>query len=376
MIDAERMTNSPRILLMSHELDEAAIRSSYLTKAGWQVIQVSEPVEALAVVRSRDIDVVLLHLPVDDMVSMDFPNVLREIAPSAYLPVMILAGNPADQQRCLFLDSGADDVICVSTSASEMMARLRALLRTKELQDQLAASRSALQEALKRERELMVRLRKDNAYLKVLATTDPLTHVQNVRSFHDILHHEFRIAKRYTQPISLLTMDVDHFKLVNDSYGHPSGDYVLKELAVILTQSVRESDVVARTGGEEFSIVLPKADRSSAMQFAERIRKEVASRHFNCYGQDINVTISVGSATFPSTTEDIDYPEMLIYFSDQALLVAKESGRDRVVDFHNLAPSVRERLGRQYLTTTLEKVAVDVAGDADGVSRKIPIETE
>ncbi len=376
MIDADNITNSPRVLLMSHELDEAAIRSSYLTKAGWQVIHVSEPVEALAMVRSRDIDVVLLHLPLDDMVSMDLPNVLREIAPSPYLPVMILADNPADQQRCLFLDSGADDVICVRTSASEMMARLRALLRTKELQDELAASRSALQEALKRERELMVRLRKDNAYLKVLATTDPLTHVQNVRSFHDILHHEFRIARRYTQPISLLTMDVDHFKLVNDSHGHPSGDYILKELAVILTQSVRESDVVARTGGEEFSIILPRADRSSSLQFAERIRKEVASRHFNCYGCDINVTISIGSATFPSTAEDIECPEMLVYFSDQALLVAKESGRDRVVDFHNLAPSVRERLGRQYLTSTLEKIAEKDAAPADGVSRKIPIETE
>lgn len=375
MIDAYKIANSPRILLMSRELDEVALRSSHLTKAGWQVIQVGEPVDALSAARSKDIDLALLHLPVDDMVSMDLPNVIREVSPSPYLPVMILAENPAAQQRCLFLNSGADDVICVSTSAAEMVARLGALLRTKELQDQLAASRSALQEALKRERELMTRLRKDNAYLKVLATTDPLTHVQNVRSFHDILEHEFKIARRYTQPLSLLTMDVDHFKLVNDSHGHPSGDYILKELAVILTQSVRESDVVARTGGEEFSIILPRADRADAIQFAERIRKEVASRHFNCYGRDINVTISIGVATFPSPAEDIGDPEMLIYFSDQALLVAKESGRDRVVDFHELAASVRERLGRQYLASSLEEVA-GVAGCEDGESRKIPIEME
>jgi two-component system cell cycle response regulator len=129
----------------------------------------------------------------------------------------------------------------------------------KDLHDKLAASRLALQEALRRERKLLAKLRRDNAHLQALVTTDPLTHVQNRRSFRDILDHEFKMARRYNQPLGLLALDVDHFKVVNDSHGHPSGDYVLKELAVILTRSVRESDVVARTGGEEFCVLLPKA---------------------------------------------------------------------------------------------------------------------
>jgi diguanylate cyclase len=143
-------------------------------------------------------------------------------------------------------------------------------------------------------------------------------------------------------------LDVDHFKIVNDTHGHPSGDYVLKELAVILKNSVRDSDVVARTGGEEFSVILPKADREQAAQFAERIRCETSQREFDVYGKKIHVTISIGFATYPLDAEITD-AEMLVYFADQALLHAKESGRDRVVPFGELDLVVRRRLRRQHL---------------------------
>jgi diguanylate cyclase (GGDEF)-like protein len=318
-----------------------------LAQAGWDAIPASEWIGALAAVRSQHVDLALLHLPPDDMVAMDFPNVLRRVSSAAYLPVIILAESPAEQARCRFLDSGADDVICTSTSADETLARIRAMLRIKELHDRLAASRSALEEALKRERKLLAKLRRDNAHLQALVTTDWLTHVQNRRSFRDLLDHEFKIARRYNQPLSLLALDVDHFKVVNDAHGHPSGDYVLKELAVILTRSVRESDVVARTGGEEFCVLLPRADRRQAARFAERIREEVYRRKFIVFGQTIHVTVSIGSATYPTDAE-ITEPDMLVYFADQALLTAKETGRDRVVAVQDLGPAVRSRLRRQY----------------------------
>jgi two-component system, cell cycle response regulator len=289
----------------------------------------------------------MLHLPVDDMLAMDLPCILRSITTATYLPVIILADSPAERDRCRFLDSGADDVICQSTSPAETVARVRAMLRVKDLHDRLAASRLALQEALRRERKLLTKLRKDNAHLQALVTTDPLTHVQNRRSFRDILDHEFKMARRYVQPLSLLALDVDHFKIVNDSHGHPSGDYVLKELAVIITRSVRESDVVARTGGEEFCVLLPKANAVQAAQFAERIRQEVSARVFTVYGQSIHVTISIGLASWPADAEIVE-PDMLVYFADQALLTAKETGRDRVVAMRDLDPAVRGRLRRQY----------------------------
>ncbi len=346
----EDQHNNSRILLMSEDLAESKRLCAHLTLAGWHVIQALEQIEALSAVRNHNIDVALLHMPIDEMVDTDLPSVLRSVASSEYLPVMILTGSDKEQQRCRLLDSGADDVISTVTSRSEIVARIRSLLRVKILNDQLAASKSALDQSLQRERKLLAKLRRDNAHLQVMCTTDPLTHIQNVRSFKEMLQHEFRIAKRYNQHLSLLVLDVDHFKVVNDTYGHPSGDYVLKELAVILKQSVRESDVVARTGGEEFNVLLPKATRRKAASLAERIRKHVYGRKFTVHGQDIHITVSVGSATYPSDAE-ITEPEMLTYFADQALLEAKETGRDRVVEFRRLSDRLRRRLRRQYMQT-------------------------
>jgi len=112
---------------------------------------------------------------------------------------------------------------------------------------------------------------------------------------------------------------------------------------------VRESDLVARTGGEEFCILLPKADQAQAAMFAERIRKEVSDRKFTVFGSDIHVTVSIGQATFPDNAEIIT-PSMLAYFSDQALLLAKDTGRDRVVKFSEMPRETRLRMRKQQLT--------------------------
>ncbi|HHH75570.1 MAG TPA: GGDEF domain-containing protein, partial [Phycisphaerae bacterium] len=137
----------------------------------------------------------------------------------------------------------------------------------------------------------------------------------------------------------------------------PSGDYVLKELAVILNQNVRESDVVARTGGEEFSVILPRASRQEAEIFAQRIRLQVSKRQFIVYGDRIHITISIGSATFPEDAEITD-PGILEYLADQALLTAKESGRDRVVAVNSLGMAVRSRLRRQYFAMNNEQLTM------------------
>ena len=347
MLTKEANSFQKSILFVAGQSSQAACRRLELQRAGWAVTQVVEFIEALSVVRNQRVDLALLNLPTDDAVATDFPNVLRGVAPAAYLPVIIVADTAAEQQRCRFLDAGADDVVCLATSGGELVARVGAMLRIKDLHDQLAVSRVALQEALRRERKLLAKLRRDNANLQTLATTDPLTHVENRRSFQDVLEHEFKIARRYNQPLSLLGLDVDHFKMVNDCHGHPSGDYVLKELAVILKQSVRESDVVARTGGEEFCVLLPKAGPEQAARFAERIREEVAKRKFIAYGQTIHVTTSVGLATYPNDAE-ITAPDMLVYLADQALLLAKETGRDRVTCLCDVPMVVRSRWRLRY----------------------------
>ena len=261
--------------------------------------------------------------------------------------MVILAPEPPEATRCQFLDSGADEIVSDSISQVELAARLRALMRVKVLQDELAASREALAASLKRERALLARLRRDNAHLLTLCSTDPLTHLQNVRHFDSFLESQFRIARRYDRRLSVLLFDLDHFKVVNDTHGHPSGDYLLKEVAVILKTCVRDSDVVARTGGEEFSIILPNAGRTQAGRFAQRIRKQVAARKFNVYGHDIHVTTSIGAACYPEDAE-ITAPSMLVYCADQALLHAKQTGRDRLVCFHEIDLDARREIVGEY----------------------------
>ena len=336
-----------RILLLDGDAPAAARRGEQLEQAGLRVERAADEIGALAAVRTDGIDLVLLHLSVADSAAMDFPNVLRRVSAAPYLPVIILSDTPTGDHSCALLDSGADDVIGPATSPTETLSRIRAMLRVKGLQDQLGTSRAALAAALRRERKLLAKLRRDNTLLHTLATTDPLTQVHNVRSFQSILEHEFQIARRYNQPLSLLMIDVDHFKAVNDTFGHVLGDYVLRELAVILRLSTRESDVVARTGGEEFSAILPRTTRAQAARFAERIRSQVQQRDFVISDRIIRITVSVGCATYPADAE-ITSADMHVYYADQALLQAKDLGRNRVVAVSELSPAERRRVRRQY----------------------------
>jgi diguanylate cyclase (GGDEF)-like protein len=347
MTRKDRIDDS-RILLFSMGVLQTGASCPDLHCDEWKITATEDEIDAFASVRGKGVDLVILHMPLDDSIDADLPNVLRRISPMPYLPVMIMSADSAEAQRCRFLNSGADDVIHEQTSAVEVRARVRAMLRIKDLYAQLDSSRKALELVLDREQKLLIRLRKDNKALEAKCTTDPLTHVRNVRSFGNILEHEFKSAKRYNTSLSILALDIDHFKVVNDTHGHHSGDYVLKELAVILTRSVRESDVVARTGGEEFCILLPKADQEQAVIFAERIRQEVSARKFTVFGEDIHVTVSIGQATFPDNAE-ITAPTMLTYFADQALLLAKDTGRDRVVKFSDMPREKRLRMRQQQL---------------------------
>jgi len=340
-------------MVMDEDRASVSRRSGQLTAAGWEIVQAADTIEALATVRSQDVDVALLRVDAEEAEAMDLPNVLRLTADTPHLPVIVLAPRANVRDRCNFLDGGADEVVADDICADELAARMRALVRMKILQDQLASSRQALAASLARERALLVQLRRDNAHLLTLCSTDPLTRLYNVRHFDSILESEFKIARRYRRVLSVLTFDLDHFKVVNDSYGHPSGDYVLKEFAVILKRTVRDSDVVARTGGEEFSIILPSANRSQAERFAQRIRQAVADRQFVVFGQEIHVTTSIGLSSYPEDVE-ITEPHMLTYFADQALLRAKQTGRDRVVPFSEFDPATRRRLRKAFLAAAPE----------------------
>lgn len=173
--------------------------------------------------------------------------------------------------------------------------------------------------------------------LQELATTDGLTGLLNHRRFQerldDSLRRSDRAARGTTRPVALIICDIDHFKSVNDTYGHPVGDTVLKGVARILAASARKIDVVARYGGEEFAIVLEETSTAGALQVAERIRTDVARELFRSDIGTLSVTISLGIATYPNDARD---REMLIERADQALYQAKRRGRDQALAYGNL----------------------------------------
>jgi len=194
---------------------------------------------------------------------------------------------------------------------------------TRELEEQVAARTRELAEANRQ-------LSAANELLQSQAVSDGLTGLFNYRYFSATLEAELQRSRRTHQPVSLLMIDVDHFKVFNDTYGHPAGDKVLQDIADRLRARVRSTDVPCRYGGEEFAVILVATSRADAVLVAEDIRKKIeASRFADSNGQRVvPVTISVGVATFPG---DADTPEGLVKAADLALYAAKQSGRNKVV---------------------------------------------
>lgn len=160
------------------------------------------------------------------------------------------------------------------------------------------------------------------------STKDFLTGLSNLRQFNAIYSHAIQTAIEQEESLSLLAIDIDFFKKVNDTYGHPEGDIVLKELAEILSHNCRRFDEVSRNGGEEFSVLLPDCSSQRAFQIAERIRTAVENHSFTLStGKIINITVSIGVASYPDTLDDI---EKLVEKADEALYKAKRSGRNMV----------------------------------------------
>jgi diguanylate cyclase (GGDEF)-like protein len=161
-----------------------------------------------------------------------------------------------------------------------------------------------------------------------LSTVDGLTQIFNKRYFAETLERELSRARRYDRPLALLMFDLDHFKKCNDTYGHRTGDYVLREIADLVRTRARKVDIVARYGGEEFAVILPEIALEGAAQFGEKIRAMIEEQLFSFEGSDIRITISIGVAELDSSIANSDD---LISKADERLYRAKEAGRNKVV---------------------------------------------
>ncbi len=301
-----------KILLVEDDKVQGKVSKDYLEDSGYVVIWVEDGKSAIKAAKTQNVDIILLDLVLPDMSGNEVCRWLKLNQDTRGIPIIMLTVKSSTMEKVEGLKAGADDYLPKPYNKIELNARIYASLRTKALQDELQKKNHELEEVL--------------AKVETLAITDPLTNLYNRRYFETIIEKEFNSSVRYKSPISCLMIDVDHFKDVNDGYGHRTGDSVLKELATILKNCLRKIDTVARWGGEEFVVLLSRTNKESALQAAERILIEISSHAFPDIQKEITVSIGIASVPDPS----IDTAEKLIDSSDSALYEAKSKGRNRI----------------------------------------------
>jgi diguanylate cyclase (GGDEF)-like protein len=252
---------------------------------------------ALAMVGNVKPDIILLDIEMPDMDGYEVCRQLRANPQTVNVPIIFISGADSTEEKIRGLDLGASDYVTKPFDPAELRARVRVALRTAYLMDLLA-------------RKAMI---------------DGLTGLWN-RSYLDVrLSAEIAAARRSGRAVSCIMLDVDRFKFVNDRFGHPFGDEVLRMIAVALNANCRAEDIVCRYGGEEFAVLLPNTQVAAAAELAERLRCAIEKETLRFKGQDVKVTASFGVA------EPLqDDPRTVIEAADAALYVAKKSGRNRV----------------------------------------------
>jgi diguanylate cyclase (GGDEF)-like protein len=305
------MSNS-KILLVEDDKLQAKTTIEYLEKAGHEIVWVENGVSAIKSAKTSPFDLIVLDLVLPDLDGHEVCRWLKNTKDTQDIPIIILSAKGTTKEKVVGLEAGADDYLQKPYDPSELKARIYACLRTKVLQDELRKKNRQLEEVL--------------LQMKTLAMTDQLTGLFNRRYFLSVIEKEFSRTLRYNHPTSCLMIDIDHFKTVNDEYGHNAGDQVLVEMSQIMANCLRKSDTVARWGGEEFIILLPETPKENALQIASRILTSVSTAKFSSVPRQI--TISIGLAGMPEP--DIDTSEKLIVAADRALYEAKNKGRNRV----------------------------------------------
>lgn len=299
-----------KILIVDDSRLIAHVAKTMLTKRGHEVILAQDGKAGVEAAKSEQPDIILLDLIMPIMDGYEVCEHLKKDDSTKEIPIIMVTSKAEAPDRVKGLEMGALDYVAKPFDEGELIARVNVHLRL---------------------RELYVTVQEQNRRLQEMANRDGLTGLYNHRYFHEQLSQDFLRAKRYHENLSCILFDIDFFKKFNDTYGHQTGDVVLRALATVIQRATRESDLAARYGGEEFAIVLYYTDGAAAYQAAERLRTMVESHEVQDNGNVLRVTISLGVATFPH--EKIHDSKELIEHADQALYKAKDNGRNRVEAF-------------------------------------------
>jgi len=303
------------ILLVEDTKIQADAAEAMLRRFGYDVVRAEDGMSAIRTVKTRVVDLVLLDLVLPDLDGNEVCRWMKLNPDTRGIPIIMLTVHDSRERKVRGLEAGADDYLPKPYDEVELNARIYACLRTKALQDELREKNRQLEIMLER--------------VELMAITDSLTELFNRRRFEVVLEKEFLRSRRYRTPLSCLMIDVDHFKRLNDEYGHRVGDEVLKEIAAEIRNGIRDVDTAARWGGEEFVVLLPETPVEKAREPALRLVRKIAGHRFRELPPERSVTVSVGLAGVPRP--DIETAEKFIGAADVALFEAKREGRNRVV---------------------------------------------
>lgn len=287
---------------------------------GYEVIEACDGAEGLDRLLADRPPIVASDLSMPNLNGIEFVTTVRATDLDWYPYIIVLTGCGEPN---VALDAGADDFIAKPISKDDLLPRIRAGERIVSLHEELRRKNGDLKAV--------------NQQLEKLATKDPLTNLLNRREFVRQIETEWRRAQRYDLPLSCLVLDIDYFKRVNDTYGHPAGDAVIRTIGLTLSQRLRETDIVCRFGGEEFCALLTNTPLQQAAEVADDLRAGINELAIPQLPGDARVAVSVGAASRSLETLTSD---ALLDRADQALLIAKRTGRNRVVRHDELEHSL------------------------------------
>ncbi|MHC4398155.1 MAG: diguanylate cyclase [Planctomycetota bacterium] len=305
------MSNSARfthgnVLLVDDDLAMRRILAKWLESSGYAVRQAADGLEALEAVEARCPDFLITDW---EMPRLDGPGLCSRVLKldlPHYVYILFVTVRSSSEEIVAGLGVGADDFLTKPVRQEELLARMRSGSRVLRLERRLSQ----------------------------MARTDPLTGLFTRRSFYERLVAQWHRATEHGLPLSCVMADIDFFKRINDTHGHPAGDTVIKAVAHAMREACRDGDLVCRYGGEEFCVLMPHSDEHEAAERTERLCERLRKLVIPVGEEQLQITVSFGVA---QKDDDTPTPEQLVDQADQALLCAKQSGRDRVVRFESLS---------------------------------------
>lgn len=286
--------------------DDSGTRNSiyeFIDMAGYKSFETSSAEEALEIIKTNTIHVVITDIRLPGMNGLELTDLIKN---SYDTDVIVITGYIGDYSYEEAINKGASDFVSKPIRFEELLLRLRRVLRERNIT---------------KERALMLKRLQD------LAITDGLTNLYNSRYFYKQLDSEVNRSKRYNHPLSLLFMDIDHFKHYNDNYGHLEGDKVLAGVGKVIKSCLRKMDTAYRYGGEEFTVILPETSRGEVMTVAKRIKDVMENKKFSPQsGKSVSITISIGATEYCRDERISEFVQR----ADKAMYLSKQRGRNQI----------------------------------------------